>query len=198
MLLSFRHVPTILVCSALLFGQGSTAYAQAVSDSAGFAATGIDGRTEVDRTIGKCIAAVAAGALVGALIGGRRNAGSGAAIGAGLGVGACAIMMSVANAHDRERLRELQLQSLNSGQSRSDQWRTSDGHEASATVTASNVVQVTAQKSSEVLNCRRINTQVDAQGRDTSTSDVVCLHGDKWMTLDKLKDIGIQPSDVSI
>ena len=198
MVWSFRNASTIFVCSALLLGQSSATYAQAATDSANFTGTSIDGRTEVDRTIGKCIAAVAAGAILGALIGGRRNAGSGAAIGAGVGVGACAIMMSIANEHDRERLRQLQLQSLNSGQSQTDQWRTADGQDASATVTASSVVQVTAPKSSEVLNCRRVNTQVESQGRDASSSDVVCLHGDKWVTLDRLKGLGVQPSDVSI
>jgi hypothetical protein len=198
MAVTFRYVPIILASTALLLGQTSAVYAQAANNSSGFAATGIDGKTEVDRTIGKCVAAVAVGALAGALLGGRRNAGGGAAIGAGLGAGVCAIMMSVANAHDRERLRQLQLQSLNSGQPQTDRWQTTDGHDASATVTASNLVQVTAPKSNEVLNCRRISTQVNSQGQDNSTSDVVCLHGDQWLTLDKLKALGVQPGDVNI
>jgi hypothetical protein len=198
MALTIRYGPTIIACVALLLGQTSAVYAQAANTSSSFAATGIDGRTEVDRTIGKCIAAVAVGALAGALLGGRRNAGGGAVIGAGIGAGVCAMMMSVANAHDRQRLRQLQLESLNSGQPQTDQWQTTDGHDASATVTASNVVQVTAPKSNEVLNCRRISTQVNSQGQDNSTSDVVCLHGDQWVTLDKLKALGVQPGDVNV
>lgn len=173
----------------------SASFAQTANDS--YAATHLDGQTEVDKAVGKCIATVAAGAALGALLGGH-NRGRGAAIGAGLGVGACAIMLAVANNRDKERLRQLQLQAANTGASQSDQWQTADGHSASATVTTTKVVDVTAPKTQQTLKCRRTNVQLSVGGNESSSSDIVCLQGDSWVTLDKLRDQGITPGSVNL
>lgn len=194
----FRKSVITIGAGALLLGQPAAAFAQTAAAVQSFNAPRFEGQTQVERTMGRCVVAVAGGALVGAFLGGRRNAGRGALIGAGAGIGICAYMMSVASARDKERLRELQLQAMNSGQTVQDQWQTSDGKMAAASITTSKVVQVSATKSADVLNCRRATTHLSVNGQTNDSSDVVCLHGDSWVTLDKLKSMGINVGDVAV
>jgi hypothetical protein len=193
---TLRKSALVMGATALLLVQPATASAQASADAQSYSASRIDGQTEVEKTIGRCAAAVVAGALVGALLGGR-NAGRGAAIGAAAGVGVCAFMMSVASNRDKAHLRELQLQALNTGQAQ-EAWQTSDGKAASATITTSNVVDVSARKTGEMLKCRRATTHLSVDGQGSDATDIVCLHGDSWLTLDKLKALGVEPGDVTV
>jgi hypothetical protein len=175
--------------------QAPAAYAQAADTGGRFNAERIDGQTAVEKAIGRCVLAVTGGAVLGALLGGRRNAGRGALLGAGAGAGICVMMVSVASGQDKARLRQLQLDAVNSGQDQSQRWRTSDGKDVAATVSAGNVMQVASRTSGDVLKCRRANTHLDVNGQGSDSTDVVCLQGDSWVTLDKLK--GVQQSDVT-
>ena len=172
-------------------------HAQAVTTAA-FAGRAIDGKTEVEKAMGRCALALIAGALVGAAVADWRRRGEGAALGAAAGGLVCAAMLSVANKKDKEYVRALQLTALNSGEQQTQQWQTADNKAASATISASNVVQVTSPKTADVLNCRRLSTDLKIEDQESSSSDVVCLKGDSWVTLDKLKADGIRPQDVTV
>lgn len=187
------------LCIAMLaLGPPSLATAQ-VTDQAGYSARSITGKTEVEKAMGRCAAAVIGGALLGAIAGNQSNqAGRGAAVGAAVGAGVCAMMMSVASSRDKENLRLLQLQAVNTGQPQAQEWRTSDGQAVSAVVNASNVVEISAPKTQEVVQCRRANTRLTMDGQESMTSDVVCLQGDSWVTVDQLKKLGIKSSDIEI
>ncbi|MBB4953896.1 hypothetical protein H4S14_001956 [Agrobacterium vitis] len=67
-------------------------------------------QTAMDKAIGQCVASVVIsagiGALAGAALGGNKGAGRGAVIGGVAGVGACAVLMQVAAAEDRARVRD--------------------------------------------------------------------------------------------
>lgn len=88
----------------------------------GCTTTTADGRkvssTAMDRAVSECVASVAIGAISGAVIGGAlggsRGMGQGAAIGAVAGVGRCAILMEIAAAEDRAKVREAELAALQS------------------------------------------------------------------------------------
>jgi hypothetical protein len=195
---SLKKVALAIGAAAIALPQPVGAFAQSAADSNTFGASQIEGQTQVEKTVGKCVVAVAGGAIIGALLGGRQNAGRGALIGAGAGVGVCAYMMSVASAQDKARLKELQLRSLNSGQSTQDQWQTSDGKYATANVSTSNIVRVSTKKSGEVVNCRRANTHLSVNGQANDSSDIVCLRGDSWVTLDKMRSMGVDVGDVVV
>lgn len=73
-------------------------------------------QTATDRAIGQCVASVVIsaglGALAGAAINGGRGAGQGAIIGGAVGVGACAVLMQVAAAEDRARVRDAEREAI--------------------------------------------------------------------------------------
>ena len=186
----------VIGASAMILVEVPSAYAQPrPSESAPVAGTSIEGKTEVEKAIGRCVAAVVGGALLGALLGGRRNAGSGAVIGGAVGAGVCAIMLSMASAQDKARLRQIQLEALNSGQPQTDQWQTTEGRYVTATVTPSNFVQVTAPKTETPVKCTRMITQLSASGQGSPSSELRCLSGDTWVPPEEL---GIKPSDLNV
>ena len=170
--------------------------AAAQTDYGAFAAAQITGKTEVEKAMGRCALAVVIGAGIGAAA--SDNRGQGAVTGAAIGGVVCIAMLSVASTRDKARLREAQLAALNTGQVQHASWTTTDNKAASAMVSAGDVVEVSAPKKAEVVKCRRVNTQLDVDGQANSTSDVVCLRGDSWVTLDKLKPMGIRPADVQV
>lgn len=90
--------------------------------------------TAMDRAIGGCVASVAVGvtlgALVGGVAGGRNAAGRGALIGGAIGVGRCAILMEVAAAEDRARIREAELAAIRSNASQTRAITTRSGKRA--------------------------------------------------------------------
>lgn len=90
--------------------------------------------TAMDNAISGCVASVAIGAIGGALIGGAiggsRGAGQGAAIGAVAGVGRCAILIEIAAAEDRQKVREAELAALRSNSSQTRQITTKSGRSA--------------------------------------------------------------------
>ncbi len=180
--------------SLMLVVQPGAALAQ--SGYSDFNAAQIAGKTEVEKAIGRCALAVIVGAGIGAAT--SDNRGRGAATGAAIGGVVCVAMLSIASNRDKERLRDAQLSALNTGRIQHASWTTEENKSASAMVSASNVVEVSAPKTAEVVKCRRVNTQLDIDGQANSTSDVVCLRGDSWVTLDKLKGTGIRASDVQV
>lgn len=183
--------------SALLVLQPAAAQAQLDTAAVGYSAARIDGKTEVEKAMGRCAAAIIAGALLGAAVN-SDNRGQGAVAGGTIGGVLCAAMLAVASKNDKARLRQAQLAALNTGVMHAEDWTTSDNKAASARVTAGDVVEVTAPKTAQVLKCRRVNTQLYVDGQGTDTSDVVCLNGDSWVTLDKLKSIGVRAADVQV
>lgn len=58
-------------------------------------------KTEADKAIGKCVAAVIGGALIGAFAAGKKNRGTGALVGAAAGGAVCAVLMANAKQKDR-------------------------------------------------------------------------------------------------
>lgn len=188
---------TFAVASAVALGLAvQPGLAAAQTDYGAFNAAQITGKTEVEKAIGRCAFAVLAGAALGAAA--SENRGRGAATGAAIGGVVCVAMLSIASANDKARLREAQLAALNTGQIQHANWTTTENKAASAMVSAGDVVEVSARKSDEVVKCRRVNTQLDVDGQTNATSDVVCLRGDSWVTLDKLKPMGIRPTDVQV
>src|SRR3569832_1169782 len=83
-------------------------------------------RTALDRSIGQCIATMAistiAGALLGAAINRRNGAATGAAIGAGAGAVQCAIIFSLNNDQDLQRIRDAEQAAYNSCRSTTTQF----------------------------------------------------------------------------
>ncbi|MGB7433494.1 MAG: hypothetical protein WA921_13600 [Ahrensia sp.] len=100
-------VPTVVCLSSFLL--------QACSTTSQGGAT-LSRSTAMDRAIGGCIGSVAigavGGALVGAAIGGSRAAERGAIIGAAAGIGRCAVLIELAAAEDKQKLREAELAAL--------------------------------------------------------------------------------------
>ena len=180
--------------AAALVLQPVAAAAQPI-DPGSYGGARIEGKTEVEKAIGGCAAAVIIGALAGAAIAGSNE---GALIGAGAGGLLCAAMMSVASKRDKAQLRALQLQALNTGQEQTSNWQTPDNKAVSAIVHASDVVEVTTPKTAEVLRCRRVSTTLRVEEAASDTSDVVCLQGDSWMTIDKLKATGVRSKDIAV
>ena len=92
-------------------------------------------RTAMDRAIGQCVASVAVGAAVGAIVGGiaagKRSAGRGALVGGAIGVGRCAILLHVAAAEDRARIRQAELSAIRANASQTRSIRTNSGKSAS-------------------------------------------------------------------
>ncbi|WP_417435887.1 hypothetical protein [Hoeflea sp.] len=104
----------------------------------GCTTTSADGRkvrsTAMDRAVSECVASVAigaiSGAVIGGVIGGSRGMGRGAAIGAVAGVGRCAILMEIAAAEDRAKVREAELAALQSNRAQTRSITTKNGKSA--------------------------------------------------------------------
>lgn len=90
--------------------------------------------TAMDKAVSDCVASVAIGAISGAVIGGvlggNRGMGQGAAIGAVAGVGRCAILIEIAAAEDRAKVREAELAALQTDKSQTRSIRTRNGKSA--------------------------------------------------------------------
>lgn len=90
--------------------------------------------TAMDRAIGECFAGIAVGtalgAIVGGIAGGRNAAGRGALIGGAVGVGRCAILMEVAAAEDRARIRQAELAAIRANASQTRVMTTRSGKRA--------------------------------------------------------------------
>lgn len=68
--------------------------------------------------------------MIGGVLGGSRGMGQGAAIGAFAGVGRCAILMEIAAAEDRAKVREAELAALQSNRSETRNITTKNGKNA--------------------------------------------------------------------
>ena len=97
--------------------------------------------TAMDRAISECVASVAVGAiggaLLGAAIGGTRGAGTGALIGVGAGATRCAILVELAAAEDRQRLREAEMAALRARSTQTRSITTKSGKNATVTTRVS-------------------------------------------------------------
>jgi hypothetical protein len=134
----------------------------------------------MDRAIGECVARVAVGAAVGALIGGvaggKNSAGRGALVGGAVGVGRCAILMQVAAAEDRARIREAELAAVQSNASQTRTIKTKAGKTASvrtqiaqAPIPASRPPSASASKpATTYTNCRFAEQTVTVEDQSAS------------------------------
>lgn len=88
----------------------------------------------MDKAVSDCVASVAIGAISGAVIGGvlggSRGLGHGAAIGAVAGVGRCAILIEIAAAEDRAKVREAELAALQTNKPQTRSITTKNGKSA--------------------------------------------------------------------
>jgi hypothetical protein len=129
----------------------------------------------MDRAIGECAASVAAGAVLGAVIGGiaggNRGAGRGALIGGAVGVGRCAVLMQMAAAEDRQRLRAAERAAIAANASQTTSIRTKSGKSASIrtqVTPASAPVPASASKAPAYTTCRYAEQSVTVDGQTAS------------------------------
>lgn len=148
----------------------------------GCAGTGMTGdQTALDKSINECIGSVLLGTALGALIGSAShgNAGRGALYGAGAGTVACAVMVAINNAQDRQRIRQNQLAALQTGENHTDTYVGQDG---TARTVQTNVQTVsapanfasspTASTADPIVGpCRKITTQISVAGKGDSEVD---------------------------
>ncbi|WHA43994.1 hypothetical protein [Agrobacterium larrymoorei] len=96
----------------------------------------------MDRAIGQCVASVVIsagiGALAGAAIGGGRSAGRGALVGGAVGVGACAVLMQIAAAEDRARIRQEEENAVAANASRTSSFSSKNGKHVAVTTKVTN------------------------------------------------------------
>lgn len=128
-------------------------------------------RTAMDRAIGECAASVAAGAVLGAVIGGitggNRGAGRGALIGGAVGVGRCAVLMQMAAAEDRQRLRAAERAAIAANASQTTSIRTKSGKNASIR-TQVTPASAPASKALTYTTCRYAEQSVTLDGQTAS------------------------------
>ncbi len=99
-------------------------------------------QTATDKAIGQCVASVVIsagiGALVGAAIDGGNGAGRGAIIGGVAGVGACAVLIQVAAAEDRARVRTAERDAIAQNASGTTRFSNKSGKDVAVTTSVSN------------------------------------------------------------
>jgi hypothetical protein len=146
-----------------------------------FSASGsrLVGKTNVERALGKCAASLLGGALLGALIGkAAGDTGKGAAIGAAAGGVVCAIMLKVASDKDKQQLRLMQLEALNSNSLQTASWTSDEGDAVTANITPTGTGNVVvADKGS--LTCR---------------ADDYCKVGDSWFARNDIINNIVDPT----
>lgn len=126
----------------------------------------LEGKTNVERAIGKCIGSVLGGALLGGLVGAvAGNAKKGALIGTAVGAGVCAVMVKIASKRDKAALRAAQLNAVNEGKIQRTSWESSEGAQLYAVLTPSAPVPLVVSSSGS-FRCRTDNR---------------CLVGDEWV-----------------
>jgi len=167
-------------------------------------AGGGQARTEVEKAMGTCVAAIAVGALVGAVIGNNTGSGSadrGAGAGALLGAGACGVLLVMANARDKQRIAELQIAAAAAGSSQSATYTGDDGKmrrietvvrgdvpdpEYTPSATPAPDATTPAPTAAPRL-CRRVDTTMAVEGAQTVASvnnQITCREADgTWVTL---------------
>jgi hypothetical protein len=129
--LSKRAIGAIMISATALSGCTTT------GGGMGFAT-----QTAMDRAIGQCVASVVIsagfGALAGAAIDGRSGAGRGAVIGGLAGVGACAVLVQVAAAEDRVRVREAERAAIAENASRTTNFSNQSGKRVAVKTSVTN------------------------------------------------------------
>lgn len=126
-------------------------------------------RTAMDRAIGQCVAGVVVGAGLGAVIGGitggNNAAGRGALIGGAVGVGRCAVLVHVAAAEDRERVRQAERAAVLAASSRTTTISTKSGKTASV---RTDVAPAPAKQNTAYTTCRYAQQTVTVEGQSAS------------------------------
>lgn len=147
---------------------------------------GQQSKSALNRSIAECAASVLVGAALGAIVGRATHGspGKGAAIGAGGGAVACAVLMAVNNAQDKQRIRQNQLAALQSDTTQTDSYVGNDGAMRKVSTTVQDVslpgtlnASPTASSADPIVGpCRRTNTGIEVNGKGTSSVDsgVVC------------------------
>jgi hypothetical protein len=107
-------------------------------------------QTAMDRAIGQCVASVVIaaglGALAGAAIDGGRGAGRGAIVGGVVGVGACAVLMQVAAAEDRTRVRNAERDAIAANSTQTTRFSNNSGRNVAVTTSVSSAPIPTPRK----------------------------------------------------
>jgi hypothetical protein len=141
MILRFKRATGAVLSVALV----TTSLSGCTTTGAGFAS-----QTAMDRAIGQCVASVVIsagiGALAGAAIDGSSGAGRGALIGGAAGIGACAVLMQVAAAEDRARVRDAERAAVAANASQTTRFSNDSGRNVAVTTNISNAPIPTPRK----------------------------------------------------
>jgi hypothetical protein len=153
----------------------------------------------MDRAIGECVASVAVGATLGAIVGGiaggRNAAGRGALIGGAIGVGRCAILMEVAAAEDRARIREAEMAAVRSNASQTRAITTRSGKRATVRTQVAPAAVPTPRPGGSgatvpkptYTNCRYAEQTVTVAGQSASAGRQLWCRADTgdWQAIDQ-------------
>lgn len=122
--------------------------------------------TELDRATGRCVAAVAVGALIGAAVGnnvGDGNAGRGAALGAGAGGIACLIIREAAK--EKDAILAYQRDAASQGTAARNEWVGKSGRRMVMSVEIEGDDRAVV---AEAPLCRYSNSTVEIEGMGTA------------------------------
>lgn len=137
----------------------------AVAQDGHYAGRTLQGKTHVERAIGKCATSLLIGGLLGAGIGAAAgDAKKGALLGLGAGAVVCAVLVAAASSKDKAAMRAAELEALNSGTVQIVSWQTEQGQIA-RTVVAPGAPGSVLLTDAGSLQCRQ---------------DDMCRVGDSW------------------
>lgn len=153
----FKHLIAFIVALSLT--------TPAFSQDAQYGGRALQGKTHVERAIGKCVGSLLIGGLLGAGIGAvAGDAKRGALLGLGTGAVVCAVLIAAASSKDKAAMRAAQLEALNSGNVQTVSWQTEQG-ELARTVVAPGAPGSVLLTNAGSLQCRQDDT---------------CQVGDSW------------------
>ena len=128
----------------------------------------------MDKAVSDCVASVAIGAISGAVIGGvlggNRGMGQGAAIGAVAGVGRCAILIEIAAAEDRAKVREAELAALQTNTPQTRSITTRNGKSATVRTKVASAPLPTAKADKPVQTAEMQPTTTPAAPQTSATA----------------------------
>ncbi len=176
MILSFKRATGAVLSAALM----TTSLSGCTTTGAGFAS-----QTAMDRAIGQCVASVVIsagiGALAGAAIDGSSGAGRGALIGGAAGIGACAVLMQVAAAEDRARVRDAERAAVAANSSQTTRFSNDSGRNVAVTTNISNAPIPTPRKAASSSTTAKV---VPAKAADAKPQFTACRYSQQTVSVD--------------
>jgi hypothetical protein len=140
-------------------------------------------QTATDRAIGQCVASVVIsaglGALAGAAINGGRGAGTGAIVGGAVGVGACAVLMQVAAAEDRARVREAEQEAIAANSTQTKRFSNNSGRNVAVTTSVSSAPIPTPKKKAATAGATPAKAAADEKPQFTA-----CRYSQQTVSVD--------------